>query len=191
MQTLVQPTELINTELTNTVNYFELFNLPFEFDIEMAGVSDTYRQLQRVVHPDKFAHASEHEQLLAVQKSAEVNDAFQTLKHPLQRAEYMLAQQGVDIQIEQKTLQDPEFLMQQMVLREQLEDIAELADPDDQIEAFEQDVNQLTSELYQQLSPLLVNSCKIKLENAANIVRKLKFTSKLREELDRLEDSLQ
>lgn len=173
------------------MNYFELFDLPFQFDIEMARVSDSYLELQRTVHPDKFAHAGEHEKLIAVQKSAQVNDAFQTLKQPLLRAQYMLAEQGVDLQIEQKTLQDPAFLMQQMALREQLEDIAMLNEPDEQIEAFEQDINTLSSQLYQQLAPLLVSSCKIELENAANIVRKLKFTNKLREELDRLEESLQ
>jgi molecular chaperone HscB len=172
------------------VNYFELFKLPFHFELEVAGISNTYRDLQRTVHPDKFANAGEHEQLLAVQKSAQVNDAFQTLKHPLRRAEYMLSVQGIDLQIEQKTLQDSAFLIQQMELREQLEDIAQLDDPDEQIEAFEQDVNALTSELYQQLTPMLESSCKVTLENAANLVRKLKFTHKLSEELDRLEDSL-
>jgi hypothetical protein len=57
--------------------------------------------------------------------------------------------------------------------------------------AMEQEIKQITSQLYQQLIPLLVSGCKIELENAANIVRKLKFTNKLREELDRLEESLQ
>ncbi|MFT5164243.1 MAG: molecular chaperone HscB [Alteromonadaceae bacterium] len=179
------------SESAKTVNYFELFNLPFQFEVKLAGVSDTYRELQRVVHPDKFANAGEHEQLIAVQKSAQVNDAFQTLKNPLLRAQYMLAEQGVDLQIEQKTLQDPTFLMQQMELREQLEDIAALDEPDDEIVAMEQEIKQITSQLYQQLIPLLVSGCKIELENAANIVRKLKFTNKLREELDRLEESLQ
>jgi molecular chaperone HscB len=172
------------------LNYFELFNLSFEFDVAVESISDTYRDLQRVVHPDKFAHASEHEKLLAVQKSAEVNDAFQTLKNPLSRAQYMLAEQGVDIQIEQTTLRDPQFLMQQMELREQLESISELDDPDEAINAFERDIQAMTANLYQQLSPLLVSSCRISLENAATLVRKLKFMNKLREELDRLEDSI-
>ena len=172
------------------MNYFELFSLPFQFDIKTDVLADTFRQLQRVVHPDKFAHASAHEQLLAVQKSAEVNDAFQTLKNPLLRAEYMLAEQGIDIQIEQKTLQDTAFLMQQMALREQLEEIATMDDPDDEIEALEGQIKAMTEQMYSQMTPMLVTSCKVSLENAANIVRKLKFMNKLREELDRLEESL-
>ena len=42
---------------------------------------------------------------------------YMSLKHPLKRAEYMLAERGVDIRAEQQTLQDPMFLMQQMELR--------------------------------------------------------------------------
>ena len=172
------------------MNYFSLFNLPFRYELSVDDIAQTYRQLQRTVHPDNFAHASEHEQLLAVQKSAEVNDAFETLKNPLLRAQYMLGEQGVDIQIEQKTLQDPAFLMQQMALREQLEEIADSDDPDDEIDSFESEIKQLSNQLYGELPDLLESSCKIKLENAANIVRKLKFVNKLREELDRLEDTL-
>lgn len=172
------------------MNYFELFDLPFAFEVTPEHISDTYRELQRAVHPDKFAHAGEHEQLLAVQKSAEVNDAFETLKDPLRRAEYMLAAQGVDIQIEQKTLQDGAFLMQQMEYREQLEEIAAMEDPEDAIDDFEQQIKQLTQGFYDQLAPMLVSNCKITLENAATIVRKLKFMNKLRDELDRLEDQL-
>jgi molecular chaperone HscB len=172
------------------LNYFELFGLQFQFDIEIDAIAQTYRELQRVVHPDKFAHACAHEQLLAVQKSAQVNDAFQTLKDPLQRAQYMLAEQGIDIQIEQKTLQDSVFLMQQMELREQLEDIAAMDDPDDEIDALEGQIKTMTEQMYSEMTPLLVSSCKVSLENAANMVRKLKFMNKLREELDRLEESL-
>ena len=172
------------------LNYFELFELPFQFELNVDEMADTYRQLQRQVHPDKFANADGHQQLLAVQKSAEVNDAFQTLKNPLSRAEYMLAEQGVDIQIEQKTLQDPMFLIQQMELREELEDISQMDDPDDAMEAFELQLKGLTVELYQQMEPLLVTSCKVTLENAADLVRKLKFMAKLNAELSRLEDAL-
>lgn len=172
------------------MNYFELFTIPFQFSVDLDKVNEVYRNLQREVHPDKFANADEHTKLLAVQKSAEVNDGFETLKHPLSRAEYMLAEQGVDIQIEQKTIQDSAFLMQQMELREQLEDIAQMDDPDDDIEAFESEIKQLTNGLYAELEPLLVTTCKVTLENAANIVRKLKFMYKLGDELARIEDGL-
>ena len=172
------------------MNYFELFELPFQFELDSAKLTETYRQLQRSVHPDRFAHADEHQQLLAVQKSAQVNDAFETLKHPLSRAVYMLGEKGIDLQIEQKTLQDPAFLMQQMEYREQIEDISEQDDPLDAIEDFEDEVDRQTKAFFADLAPLLTADCKIKLEEAAVLIRKLKFMYKLREELHRLEESL-
>ncbi len=48
-----------------------------------------YQELQR--HPDKFASGQRAaEQLAAVQQSATINQAWQTLRHPLTRAEYLL-----------------------------------------------------------------------------------------------------
>lgn len=172
------------------MNYFELFKQPFQYEVDLTLIEQTYRQLQREVHPDKYAVADEATRLLAVQRSAEVNDAYQTLKTPLMRAEYMLAQQGVDIRLEQQTLQDSEFLLQQMQWREQLETIADLIDPEAEIAELEQQIHGLEAELYGELAPILVSTCPATLDNAANIVRKLKFTAKLQDELARIEDAL-
>ena len=172
------------------MNYFELFKLPFQFEIDLAAITETFRQLQREVHPDKFANAGERQQLLAVQRSAEVNDGYQTLKHPLSRAQYMLAQRGVDLRMEQQTLQDPAFLMQQMEYREQLEQLAQADDPDEAIEQFSAEIEFQTQQFYQQLQPLVSSECQQQLQDAANLVRKLKFMHKLSDELSRLEDSL-
>ena len=142
------------------------------------------------MHPDKFAHNSSKEQLLAVQKSAEINDALHVLKHPLKRAEYILAERGVDIRAEQQTLQDPMFLMQQMELREGLEDISSASDPESAIEAFDKEIKTLENDFNQQLKALINQTELAELARAANIVRKLKFIYKLRDELERVEDSL-
>ena len=61
------------------MNYFQLFGIEVSFDVDLNQLSQSYQTLQKAVHPDKFAHASSQEQLLAVQKSAEINDAYQTL----------------------------------------------------------------------------------------------------------------
>ncbi|WP_199611141.1 co-chaperone HscB [Flocculibacter collagenilyticus] len=172
------------------MNYFDLFNLPFDYNIDVAELSSKYRDLQRAVHPDKFANAPERDRLYAVQKTAEINDAFQTLKHPLKRAEYMLAEKGVDIRGEQQTIQDPEFLMEQMELREHLEDIPHSDDPEDAIFDFDNEIKTTIRHYTDELKPLLTATCELKLADAANWVRKLKFMYKLRDELTRLEDKL-
>ena len=68
------------------MNYFQLFGLEIEFIIDLPKLSTLYQALQKKVHPDRFAHASSQEQMLAVKKSTLVNDAYQTLKNPLKRA---------------------------------------------------------------------------------------------------------
>ena len=73
-----------------TSNFFELFNLPIGFEIDTQDLAERYRSLQAAVHPDKFASSSDLERRIAIQQSARINEAFQTLKNPLQRARYLL-----------------------------------------------------------------------------------------------------
>ncbi|MCF2856926.1 co-chaperone HscB [Pseudoalteromonas sp. SMS1] len=172
------------------MRYFELFNLPADYNVDLNLLNQRYLELQRAVHPDKFAGKSEREKLLAVQKTAEINDALAVLKHPVKRAEYMLSEQGVDIRAEQQTLQDPAFLMHQMELREALEDIQHSSDPETEIDAFESQVKLLDKQYSEKLAEQLLAQDISVLEVAADNVRKLKFIYKLREELSRIEDTL-
>ena len=70
--------------------HFELFDLPVSFELELQDLSQRYRELQRVVHPDNFANASDRERRLSVEKAALINEAYQVLKSPQRRAKYML-----------------------------------------------------------------------------------------------------
>lgn len=173
------------------MRYFELFGIPVDYSVDLNKVNQQYLELQRVVHPDRFAGKSEREKLLAVQKTAEINDALAVLKHPLKRAEYMLSERGVDIRAEQQTLQDPAFLMQQMELREALEELPDSNDVDSAIEQFEAQIDALDQQYNAQLVAQLANDAdQSTLLAAADNIRKLKFVFKLRDELARIEDSL-
>ena len=169
------------------MNYFELFHLAPSFALDTDQLAVQYRQLQQQYHPDRYATASEAERLQALQQASDVNAAYQTLKDPLSRAEYLLMLQGPDIRGEQQTLQDPEFLMQQLSWREELEALREAADPEAQIPVFEQRISSEYNRLMQQLQQALAE---VALPLAADAIRKLKFVRKLRDELSRLEDSL-
>ena len=70
-----------------TRNHFELFGLPLRFRIDAPALQRAYRDLQRDVHPDRYAGGSDHEKRLALQASARVNEAYRTLKDPVARAE--------------------------------------------------------------------------------------------------------
>jgi len=166
------------------LNYFELFSIPVMFSVDQTNLSSTYRELQQQFHPDNFAMHSDAERLVAMQKSTEINDAYQTLKNSCLRAEYLLALSGYDIAL-QNTLQDTGFLIQQMQWREKLENFTE--DDEDELNAF----SNVLSEQVGEFEALLAEQLGIdNLAGTADSIRKLKFMFKLQEELALLEEKL-
>jgi molecular chaperone HscB len=116
-------------------NYFELFDLPVQFDVNRSSLSSAFRAKQAAYHPDKFAHADAATQRESLQASAFINQAYQTLSNPTQRAAYLLELvEGVERR-EHTMRPDPEFLMQQMMWREQLDEAESLDEVEDLIDA--------------------------------------------------------
>lgn len=101
---------------------FELFGLPEQFVIDSKALDTQWKALQRETHPDKFAAQGAVSQRLAMQWSVRVNEAYQRLKNPTQRAAYLCERRGAPVNAERNTAMPPEFLMQQMEWREELED---------------------------------------------------------------------
>ncbi|NMP17364.1 MULTISPECIES: co-chaperone HscB [unclassified Thalassotalea] len=172
------------------MDYFQLFGLEANFELDLAELSATYQALQKTVHPDRFAHSSAQEQMIAVQKSAEINDAFQTLKQPIARGEYLLTQRGVELPSEQQSFADVEFLMQQMELREMLGEVEHASDPDSALFAAQETLDIQSQSLWQQLKASIVSNSESDNKAAAETLRKLKFYQKLQIELERIEDKL-
>lgn len=102
--------------------YFTLFQLEPAFDIDAESLEQTYRALAARFHPDKFASSSAFEQKQAVMMSSTINDAYRTLRNPIDRAAYLLKTLGIDADAPEHTSFAPEFLMQQMEWRETLMD---------------------------------------------------------------------
>ncbi|WP_137221292.1 co-chaperone HscB [Shewanella sp. MEBiC00475] len=170
------------------MNYFNLFNVVPAFDIDTALLAERYRELQRAVHPDKFANDTEQQKLLSVQRTAQVNDGYQTLKNPLRRAEHMLSLRGIELSHETTTLKDGAFLMQQMEWREALEDIQQSSDPQASIDELYESFAEFESVLFAKLAALLASEDVADALLAADQIRKLKFMAKLQDELARIED---
>ncbi|HCU67528.1 MAG TPA: co-chaperone HscB [Rheinheimera sp.] len=173
------------------MNYFQLFQVPAQFDLDLTELGTRYLELQRNFHPDNFAAASERDRLLAVQQAANINDAYHSLKQPLLRAEHLLALRGVKISHEQRSFTDTSFLMQQMELRELLADILHSTDPYALIDEAEQQIQQQKKLLLKQLASALDANQPEQDLLAADIIRKLKFFFKLQHELELIEQQLQ
>jgi molecular chaperone HscB len=170
-----------------TANHFQIFDLPISFDIETETLAQRYRDLQRAVHPDRYANAPDRERRLAMQKATQVNEAFQTLKNPLARGLYLLQLQGIDANNANNATMDNEFLMEQMELREELAEIKQKSQPLEALNTFlsrlEIQQQDLTQKLSQQFSEQHYQA-------AGDSVRKFQFFTKLHEEALRLEEEL-
>ena len=104
-------------------NYFELFQLPVSFDVNADDLANRHRAIIARVHPDQFANKSAMEQRVALQWATFVNEAFDTLKSPIARAQYLLKLNAPELAVEGARVNLPhEFLMQQMQWREALEE---------------------------------------------------------------------
>ncbi|MGX2950840.1 Fe-S protein assembly co-chaperone HscB [Ursidibacter sp. B-7004-1] len=168
-------------------NPFELFNLPVQFEIDSAQLSERYLALQKSLHPDNFSASSSTEQRLAMQKSAEVNDALHILKDPILRAESIIQiHTGENRDIEQKSQRDMAFLMQQLEWRETLESI-ETSKNETKLTAFTQEIELEQKKIIEQLTNLLAQQ---QWENALIVSDKLRFIKKLLVEIERVEEKL-
>src|SRR5262245_26533551 len=102
-------------------NHFKLFGLAPSYGLDKEALGKAYRELQARVHPDRFAHAGDAERRASLQWTTRVNEAYRTLKDPVQRGRHLLELHGVDVAFETNTQMPTEFLMQQLELREELE----------------------------------------------------------------------
>ncbi len=168
-------------------DFFRLFNLPSRYQIDSAALEQSYRALQAQVHPDKFAHLSEHERRMAMQWATRANEGYQTLRSPLNRARYLLSLHGVDTQEDSNTAMPIDFLMQQMEWREALEETKQTKNGT-ALEEMEQRVQHEVRFLQQQLATDMDDSHDY--AAASGIVRKLKFLEKLAEEISSAFDEL-
>jgi molecular chaperone HscB len=168
-------------------NYFEFIGLPVSFCIDLTALTDQSRELQKTLHPDRYAHLSAQEQRLAMQYTAYLNEGIATLRSPLLRAQYLLVLKGIDTAAESSTSIEPMFLMQQMELRERLEDIPHHADPYSELESLENEVGALLVNLRNEFAQAYQSE---NLPIATGVVRKMQFLEKLILEIQRLEDKL-
>ncbi len=113
-----------------TIDFFALFGLPCRYPMDRPQLDRHYDALQRQLHPDNYVAASAAERDLALRRSSQVNEAYQTLRSPLARARHLLVCRGVasDDELQEGTVDDSAFLMANLELREQIAALAERGD---------------------------------------------------------------
>jgi len=155
-----------------------LFGLAPAFALDAVSLERSYREIQSQIHPDRYAHAGDAERRASMQWTTRVNEAYRTLKSPVQRAKYLLEMNGVDVGFETNTQMPTDFLLRQLELREALAEAKQPAALDELMAQVRREQRLLEQGIAQ-----LVDGRK-EYAAAAGEVRKLMFLDKLATEID-------
>ena len=159
--------------------------------MDLGLLDSRYRELQRSVHPDRFASAGEAERRLSMQQATAINEGYQVLKDPLKRGRYLLELSGYNPGAEPHTPRDAAFLMEQMELREALGEVRGSSDP---FAALESIMDRIAADIVNLPSQLRENfgrGSATDLESAADTLMKMQFFRRLQEEVMDLEAALE
>ncbi len=162
-------------------NFFELFGLPVSYNVDLNKIQQQYMALQKQVHPDKFASGSDLEKRISMQQTSWINEAQTTLKDPVLRAGYLLKLRGIDFSLENETTMDAAFLMQQLEMRESLENIKNETDPLAALDSLAEKVKASTIVMMDGFAQSLEND---QLDDAREWMRKLQFIQKAKKEIN-------
>jgi molecular chaperone HscB len=105
----------------DTFDSFELFGIKRQYDLDLKVLHHKYLCLSRVIHPDLASGEAGQQRGQSLNLSAELNRAYDTLRDPVARAEYMLSLTGGPKASENKIVSQ-ELLGQVLMFREEIED---------------------------------------------------------------------
>ena len=121
------------------MDYFEVFGLSRALDINTATLEKTFHELSRKYHPDYFTTGSEAEKAQALTMTAQLNDAYRTLRHPIHRVEYLLELEG----FKPDGSKVPQaLLMEAFEINEQLEEVRAGAASVEQVDSLRAQIHQ-------------------------------------------------
>lgn len=160
----------------STIDYFSLLGLPTHYEIERAALDKAYFDRQRALHPDRQPTEGSNK-LQAAQDAALLNDAYQTLKHPRRRAEYLLSRQGIFVNSAQDNVKPAQDLLLEMMERQ--ETLAEMTQAD-AIRDHEKSLKQEIESSEKTLGPLFERN---EWDIAAQMTLRLRYLEKLYEDM--------
>lgn len=79
------------------VDYFRFFGLPHKLNVNTKELERDFYKLSRKLHPDHYGNASEQERAWSLEKTARLNDAYRTLRDPIERTRYLLELEGMKL----------------------------------------------------------------------------------------------
>src|SRR5579885_1509475 len=104
-------------------SHFEVLGLPRRFHVTAQALEERYHAAAREHHPDRHTRAADARRVSSALRTAQLTEAYRTLRDPVKRAEYLVGLEGIAISDEKSGHKvAPAFLMEILELREQLEE---------------------------------------------------------------------
>ncbi len=103
-----------------SADFFDLLSIGRTFHLDEGLLARAYRSIARQIHPDRFGGDSIEAGNLSTRLSAQVNQAFATLRDPVKRAAYILEIAGGPSAAEVREVPGA-LLGEVMMLREEIE----------------------------------------------------------------------
>ncbi len=162
------------------ITHFLRLGMPENFDLGLKKLDLAYFALQSKLHPDRFTQKTENERKFSIEQSIALNQAYETLKNPLNRAEYMLQLRGIIVNSDKATIHPSQEVLE--VIMQQREQAA-MAKSDEEVRRLT--INAVEEKL-SCIDTIKNDFTQGKLDNAAQSVIKLKYLEKLLEDLKRI-----
>jgi len=147
-----------------------------KFDVDLKGLTEKFRDLQRALHPDKFSQKSETEKELSASHSSLVNKAYSVIMKPLSRGLYLLSLDEEDLEGKQDL--DHDFLTHIMEVNERLieasDSLDELREMDRENEGVLKDLVERIGEAFRRDDLGTATSLLLRVKYFANIDDKVK-----------------
>ena len=169
-------------------NYFELFELEQRYAIDADKLAGRYQQLQSEFHPDRFVNASDQDRRVAIQVTTFINEAHDTLRDEQSRARYLLQLQGIPFDSDQDTTQDMDFLVAQMNLREQIDEVDQQKEPLDRLDELALEAREEKNKLMQAYQHQYAAKS---WEEAKDTVLKMQFFTRLQQQINNKQEALE
>ncbi|KYN31730.1 Iron-sulfur cluster co-chaperone protein HscB, mitochondrial [Trachymyrmex septentrionalis] len=170
-------------ELPRNLNYFDIIGIKRDYNVVNEEIHKKYRELQKMLHPDKFGNKSEKERQISEKLSSLINKVYSTLMHPLKRGLYMLELKGISIP-EGTTSLNPEFLIEIMERNEEIENAIE---DKNKVLKLAKESKELLNKMSKQVAEAF---SKDDIETATKILIKMKYYDTIDNRLKKLKHDL-